>query len=170
MRARRSELLKIFERARRCERGSASIEFAIAGSLALALIFAIIDVSRAFIVTGLLSDAVRQVSRENQVRETPFTSAEFSAAALATVTSRAAGMLEPANVVVSTTVYDSFDALASNQTDSGAPPGGEPGQIVKYRLTYTMDYYTPFVGMMMEGAQFDHAAEIIVYNEPENPT
>ena len=30
-----------------------------------------------------------------------------------------------------------------------------------------MDYYTPFVGMLMDSVQFNHVAEIIVYNEPE---
>ena len=76
-------------------------------------------------------------------------------------------MMDPNLVSITTQVFDSFDDLAANLESGGAPPGGAPGQIVKYRLSYDMDYYTPFVGMLMETANFHHVAEIIVYNEPE---
>lgn len=159
--------MRVWRRFAEDSSGSTAVEFAIAGSVAIALIFAVIDVGRAFIVNGLLGDSVRQISRENSVREAPYSGAEFTAAALATLTARASGLLEADQVTVTTTVYDSFDDLAGNVVDGGAPPGGRPDQIVKYRLTYDMDYYTPFVGMLMDGAQFNHVAEIIVYNEPE---
>ncbi len=170
MRALRPRLLRPARRLAADSRGSTSIEFALAGSVALALIFAIVDVGRAFIVNGLLGDSIRQISRENQVREVPYSADAFHSAALATITARSAGMLSPAQVVLTTTVFDNFEDLASNTVASGAPPGGEPDQIVKYRLTYDMDYYTPFVGMLMDSAQFNHVVEIIVYNEPDTPS
>ena len=148
--------------------GSMAVEFAIAIPIVLGLIFASVDIGRVFIVNGLLGDAARQVSRENQVRETPYGNDEFLAAAAATITARSGGMLDANLVSITTKVYDSFDALASDTEAGGAPPGGEPGQIVKYRLDYQMDYHTPFIDLMMQGAAYAHAVEIIVYNEPEN--
>jgi len=147
--------------------GTMAAEFAIASSVAIALVFAAIDVGRLFIINGLLGDAARQISRENQVQLTAYDSNAFTAAAAVILADRSADMFDPALVSISTTVYDSFDDLAAGAENGGAPPGGDPGQIVKYRLTYTMDYYTPFIGMLMETANFNHTAEIIVYNEPE---
>lgn len=167
MRALRQLNQRSLRRLLAAKEGNTAVEFAFAAALVLGLIFAAIDLGRVFIVGGLLGDAARQISRENQVREAPFTNDAFTAAAAATITARAAGFLDPNQVSIVTTVYDSFDALAANQVDGGAPPGGEPGQIVKYRLTYDMDYHTPFVGLLMDGALFSHTAEIIVYNEPE---
>ena len=85
MRARRNTPRLLLKRFAKCTHGSTAAEFAIAASVALALIFAIVDVGRAFIVNGLLSDAARQISRENQVRETPYSSGEFSSAAQVTI-------------------------------------------------------------------------------------
>lgn len=160
-------LKKSVARFRQSEAGSTAAEFAIAVTVAIGLIFAVVDVARAFIVGGLLSDAARQVSRQNQVRETPFSSAAFTTAANTIIEARSAGMLDAAQVTISTTVYDSFEDLASNSPESGGPPGGGPDQIVKYRFSYDMDYYTPFVGLFMDGAEFNHVVEIIVYNEPD---
>lgn len=152
----------------RSEDGNTAIEFAFAATLVLALIFAGIDLGRAMIVGGLLGDSARRISRENQVLETALDSSEFNAAAAAVIASRASGFLNPNEVTIETTVYESFDALASGTEANGAPPGGDPGQIVKYRLSYDMDYYTPFVELLMTGAQYSHISEIIVYNEPDN--
>lgn len=159
-----------FKRCRTDEAGSVAVEFAIGASFALALIFSVVDVGRLFIVSGLLGDAVRQISRDNQVRPTPFSAGAFSVNAAATLTAAADGLFDANTVSIATTVYDDFDALAANTPDAGAPPGGDPGQIVKYRLTYLMSYYTPFIGMLMDVAAFNHVAEIIVYNEPELPS
>lgn len=167
MRAWRQQANCLIARFGRSTDGSTAAEFAIAATVAVAIIFAVIDVGRAFIVNGLLSDSVRSISRENRVREVPYSGVEFSTHALATIAARASGFLTPADVTVVTTVYDNFQDLANGQTAGGAPPGGHPDQIVKYRLTYDMNYYTPFVGMLMDSVQFNHVAEIIVYNEPE---
>lgn len=158
---------RTLQRFRQSESGSTAAEFAIAVTIAIGLIFAVVDVSRAFIVGGLLSDSARQVSRQNQVKETPYSNAAFAIAANATIAARSSGMLDSSQVAISTTVYDSFEDLANNTPVGGGPPGGRPDQIVKYRFTYDMDYYTPFVGLMMEGAEFNHVVEIIVYNEPD---
>lgn len=166
MRTRRKTNATLLQRLAKCQDGTMAAEFAVGATVALALIFAVIDVGRVFIVNGLLGDAVRQISRENQVREVAYDAGQFSNAAAATISARAAGMLDPGEVIIETTVFDSFEALAANQEDGSAPPGGDPGQIVKYRLTYDMDYYTPFVGMLMDSVNFNHIAEIIVYNEP----
>jgi len=101
------------------------------------------------------------------VKEDPHSSAAFTAAANVIIEARSAGMLDPQQVAISTTVYDSFEDLANNSPESGGPPGGNPDQIVKYRFTYDMDYYTPFIGLFMDGAEFNHVVEIIVYNEPD---
>jgi hypothetical protein len=162
-----SALKKSVARLRHSDTGSTAAEFAIAVTVAVGLIFAVVDVARAFIVGGLLSDAARQVSRQNQVKEDPHSSAAFTAAANVIIEARSAGMLDPQQVAISTTVYDSFEDLANNSPESGGPPGGNPDQIVKYRFTYDMDYYTPFIGLFMDGAEFNHVVEIIVYNEPD---
>ncbi len=167
MRSPRPDQTTIARRLLADRRGSMAVEFAIASSIALALIFAAIDVGRLFIVSGLLNASLRQISRENQVRLEPYTSDEFNVAAAVTIAARAAGMLDPNLVAIATTVYTDFDALADGTADASAPPGGRAAQIVKYRLSYTMDYYTPFVGILMDSANFSHVAEIIVYNEPE---
>jgi len=167
MRARRCKAIKFGRRFAADRDGAVAIEFAFAGTIALALIFAAIDVGRLFIVNGLLGDAARQISRENQVRLSAYSSAEFNAAAAVVLAGRASGMLDPNLVSIQTQVFDSFNDLATNTQSGGAPPGGNPGQIVKYRVSYEMDYVTPFVDLLMEGANFEHVAEIIVYNEPE---
>ena len=101
----------ILARFRKQDDGSVALEFAVAISFALALIFAVIDVGRVYIVSGLLGDTVRQISRTNQVRPTPFTTAEFNADAAQTITDLSAGMIDAAQVVISTTVYEDFEAL-----------------------------------------------------------
>ncbi|MEQ9125955.1 MAG: pilus assembly protein, partial [Alphaproteobacteria bacterium] len=79
MRARRCKAIKFGRRFAADRDGAVAIEFAFAGTIALALIFAAIDVGRLFIVNGLLGDAARQISRENQVRLSAYSSAEFNA-------------------------------------------------------------------------------------------
>jgi len=167
MRARRCKAFQFLRRLAADRDGAVAIEFAFAGTITLALIFSAIDIGRLFIINGLLGDAARQISRENQVRLTAYTSAEFNAAAAVVLAGRASGMLDPNLVTIQTQVFDSFSDLAANTQSGGAPPGGNPGQIVKYRVSYDMDYITPFVDFLMDGANFAHVAEIIVYNEPE---
>lgn len=167
MTARRQKIASFARRLGRNDHGTVAVEFAIGATITLALLFTVVDVGRVYIVAGLMGDATRQISRENQVRETAYTAEQFATAADTVIEDRAANMLDPQLVTITTTVYDSFQALADDTPNDAAPPGGDPGQIVKYRLTYDMDYYTPFVGLMMEGAQFSHVAEIIVYNEPD---
>ena len=48
--------------------GVVATEFAIAATVAIALVFAAIDVGRLYIINGLLGDAARVISRENQVQ------------------------------------------------------------------------------------------------------
>lgn len=150
------------------DEGSTAIEFAIASSVVLGLVFAAVDLGRVYIVGGLLGDAARQISRENQVRENPYPAANFQARVAEIINARSGGMLDPSLVAIGTDVYANFEDLASDQPVVGGPPGGSPSQIVKYRLDYNMDYYTPFVGLLMEGGQYVHAAEIIVFNEPDS--
>lgn len=151
----------------RNDSGSVAVEFGIASTVVLALIFSAVDMGRVFIVGGLLGDAARQISRENQVRENPYPAVDFNTAADLVITARSGGMLNPALVSISTDVYRNFEDLGADQPIEGGPPGGEPSQIVKYRLEYAMDYYTPFIDLLMNGAQFQQVAEIIVFNEPE---
>ena len=160
---------QLFRQWRSDDRGSTAIEFSIAGAVAIAILFAVVDIGRTYIVNSLLSDAARLISRENQVRITPYTPSEFTANATVKIASRAAGFLDPVQVAIVTSVYDSFEDLANNVKATGAPLGGAPGQIVKYRLTYDMDFYTPIVGLLLDAAEFNHVVEMIVYNEPGAP-
>lgn len=167
MAGRRILIPRLCRRFWRADEGNTAVEFSFAITFVLALIFAALDISRVYIVSGLLGDSVRRISRENQVLETPRDSAAFDAAADVIIASKASGFIDVASVAVTTTVYASFDDLAAGVAVAGGAPGGSPGQIVKYRLTYNMDYLTPFIDLLFEGAEFSHTAEIIVYNEPE---
>ena len=106
--------------------GTSAVEVAIAAPVALAILFAVIDVGRTLVVASLLDDAVRAISRQNQVKLTPSDQAGFTAEAQTTIQGKSFGLIVPASVVD----HDHLRAVSrdpatfSSETGGGRQGGG----------------------------------------------
>lgn len=146
--------------------GSASTEFILAFPVVMAVLMGTIDVTRTFIVSSILQDSARSVSRDNQVERLGPTLDDFNTAIRTEINSKASGFLDPQEVAINHSVYLSMEDVVDSLERAGVPPGGEADDFVKFSFTYTMQYATPYITDLFPATVIVHEVSVVAQNEP----
>ncbi len=160
----------IFVRARELclmgKAGSASTEFMLAFPIVISVLMGTIDVTRTFIVSSILQDSARSLSRENQVERLGPTIEEFEAAIRAELSAKSEGFINVAEVAIAHKVYLSMTDVIDSIEREAVPPGGEPNDFVKFHFTYTMKFATPYITDLFPATATLHEVSVVAQNEP----
>lgn len=119
------------------ERGNALVEFAIASTAMLMVMFGIIDFGRALYTYHLIADGARQGARYAMVRGTACTvsGCPATAGAIQSYVRGLAPGIDP-NLLTVTTTYGPGDGCP----DPGSQNPGGPGCVVSVQASYTFNF------------------------------
>ncbi|WP_331255689.1 TadE/TadG family type IV pilus assembly protein [Candidatus Bealeia paramacronuclearis] len=150
------------------------IEFALISPLLFLIFFGIFEISAIFLTQASMDFALSQVVRYGRTGDVlPGVSQYAQANTLASQYSF--GLIDPAQIKISATVYPNFAALPSNM--AAAPTGtgnftaasnlGAGQQIVLYTMVYDWTMYTPIVSQYFtSNGVYPIKVAAVVVNEP----
>lgn len=186
-------LLKRLLRARRDERGSTAVEFALIASVLIFIIAGIVEFSLVMVVNNSLEAATSISSR---VGKTGFadTGQSREETILAEIENRAGGLIDIDDVDIDSLAYESFDEIGkpepwNDANSDGVPDDGEytdingngqwdqdmgiagfggSDEVVVYTITYDWEIVTPLLSEVIGGSDgaVTLSARWVVKNEP----
>ncbi|TAH33572.1 MAG: pilus assembly protein [Alphaproteobacteria bacterium] len=171
-----------------CEKGAVAIEFALIAPLMILFVIGVIEIATAMAVSTMLEGGLREASRFGV---TGSTTGGRQASINQILANHSYGLINPANISLSTKVYGSFASIGDEEyTDSnnnGTHDNGEPytdrngngqwdadggsaglgssSQIVVYRVNYDWPYLTGIFRPIV-GNSLHLSSAIAVRNEP----
>ena len=136
-------------RARHSERGASMVEFAIAGSLMLFIVFGIIEFGRALYTYHSVANAARIGARWAMVRGSSCSLLDHCGATSADVQTYVRSvvpMIDSGNLTVTTT-WSTAKASSSNTSCSSASPStvNTPGNLVCVTVSYPWNFAISYV-------------------------
>jgi hypothetical protein len=172
--------------------GVTILEFALILPVLLLLIMGIIEFSMIMFVSSVIESATTSTARLGKTGYVPSDS-NRQQEILDNITSRSAGLLDPAKITISTTVYPSFNSVNQPEpcispptppcpgtpgvnftdingngqwdADMGAAGLGNAGDVVVYTVNYPWSIMTPIMSSII-GPVFPITARTVVRNEP----
>ncbi len=172
--------------------GTMVIEFALLAPTFFLMFFAIIEVFAFMLAEGILESAVRDASRSGLTGYTP--AGVDRADYIRSEVENKVFFIDPDSIDFDTQIYSSFqnigeaepytddngdgyydigepydDVNANAQWDSdmGISGSGSAGDIVVYKLSYTWNFMTPFIGnLLSDDGTMEIVANAVVRNEP----
>lgn len=180
-------------RFRKCERGVTAIEFAFVSPVLIYFIIGILEFSMIFLATNVLENAVGNAARLGKTGYV--TSGESREQTMKDeIAARVGGFINPNDITVTSTTYDSFDKVGqaepfidsngngvydygetytdvngngTHDDDMGQNSQGNAGQVVVYRIDYPWHLMTPLLGNFLgDNGVFTISTRIVVKNEP----
>lgn len=175
------------------ERGVTAIEFAFVSPVLLFFIFGILEFAMIFLASNMLENAVNDAARTGK---TGYVQSGVSReqTLLNEISARVGGLLDPSQVTLTTTTYDSLDQVGqgepfTDQNANGIYDAGEPytdsnhngdydsdigsdglgnsGQVVVYNISYPWHMMTPLLGNFIgTDGIFNLSTHVVVKNEP----
>lgn len=142
----------------RSEEGQSLVEFALALSLFIFLIFAVIDFGHLFFVKMSVQNALQEAARYGSTGN-HLPDPNKPGSYLSRVTS-----------IINTLQNDAMGVQVSNiqvsSLNGGSGSGGGPGDLLTVSATVNMPFLTPPVAVMFPNGQYTFNASITVKNEP----
>jgi Flp pilus assembly protein TadG len=183
--ARRSRMM-------RCEDGITALEFAFIAPAFLLIIMGIIEFSLIMFTTTVMESATNTTSRLGKTGYDP-SGVTRQQAIMNSITSRTAGLLDPAKISLSSTVYSDFNDVGQPEpcvspatapcpgvagtnfvdvngngawdSDMGQAGLGNAGDVVVYSVSYPWPIMSPLVVPIL-GSTFTITVRTVVRNEP----
>ncbi len=172
--------------------GSSAVEFGLVAPLFILMIVGIVEVGTTLFVGALMEGAVRDASRYGITGQDGAGRAQIIQDIIA---DRTIGLVDINVASIRTQVYDSFDAIGSQEpytddnpangtydpgesyvdlngngqwdSDQGVDGVGQPGEIVLYTVDYSLPMLTSFIANYLgSGGYVGLSASIAVLNEP----
>jgi Flp pilus assembly protein TadG len=134
----------------RDESGSALVEFALSATILLALIFGVLDCSRAMYIDHFVANAAREATRYAMVRGSSWKGASCTTISTLSCTAKTGDVLK----FVESTMPGGFTTtnLDVATTWTGLTPAGvacssstDPGCVVTVKVSYSFGFNVPFV-------------------------
>jgi len=180
----------------RCRRGVSTIEFAFAAPILVITMMGVIELGMIMFMSALLEGAVRDASRFGLTGYAPAGMSREQIIAQ-TISDDTLGLVDPADLTISTQVYGDFsqigqpepyvDANPANgvydlgeefvdvngngqwDADMGVAGVGGPGDVVVYTVSINWPLLTPLLdGLLGDQGRMALSASITVRNEPYN--
>lgn len=176
----------------RCQNGVTAIEFALIAPVFILLVMGIIEFSLIMFTSAVMESATNNTSRLGKTGYVPGAETREQEI-IDTVAARTQGLLDPAKIAVSTTVYSNFNdvgqpepCVSPAQPPCGGTPGvnfidvngngqwdadmgaaglGNPGDVVVYTVSYPWPIMTPVMRGIL-GNTYLITARDVVRNEP----
>ena len=143
-------------------RGTTALEFALIGPVFILLLFLMIETAWQLAVDLALNIGAIAGSRY-AVTGAGLAAGTRDSTILSTIASASGGILNPANLTLTTQAYGSPASYASG--GSAAASTGSSGQLVVYTVTYTQSFLTPLPATILGYGSITHTAKLIVQNE-----
>lgn len=178
----------------RAEDGITALEFALIAPVFAMLVMGIIEFSLIMFTSAVVESATNTTSRLGKtgyVAEGTTRQQQI----IDTVAARTAGLLDPANITITSEVYSNFSQVDQPEpcispptppcggtvgvnftdingngvwdADMGQAGLGNPGDVVVYTVTYPWPIMTPVISAVI-GSTFTITARTVVRNEPYN--
>lgn len=143
-------MVRVRESLKQNELGSAAVEFALAIPLFLMLFFAAVDIFRLLLAEEQLNRVARGLAFHYKYvaatdRNIALKQQEVEATARNLAVSSGASLISSRTISVSTKIYGSLSAYASGMPDSGPTATWQPGQLVHYYLSSSVDLTSPLM-------------------------
>lgn len=174
-----------------CSRGVTTVEFAFIAPIAILIMMGVIEFSLIMFTMSVMESATSNTSRMGKTGySAPGVTRQQQI--INNITSRTAGLLNPALIIITTTVYPSFDKVGDPEpyvdsnnngvynageaftdsngngqwdSDMGSAGLGNGGDVVVYTVTYPWHISTPLVAAIT-GQPFNITVRSVVKNEP----
>jgi Flp pilus assembly protein TadG len=177
----------------RGRRGVTTLEFAFVAPVIMLIVMGVIEFSLIMFAMTAMESATTFTARTGK---TGYATAGLSRqqTILNSIRNRTAGLLDPAKIIITTTIYPSFNNVNAPEpytdsnhngqynagepytdingngqwdADMGAAGLGNPGDVVVYNVSYPWTIHTPIIGSMI-GNPFNITVRSVVKNEPFN--
>lgn len=176
----------------RCEEGITAVEFAFIAPVFLLLVMGIVEFSLIMFTTTVMESATNSTARYGKTGSNP-SGVTRQQAITDNITSRTAGLLDPAKISITSTVYSDFDDVGQPEpcvspssppcpgvagtnyvdvngngawdSDMGQAGLGNAGDVVVYSVTYPWTIMSPLVVPFL-GSTFNITVRTVVRNEP----
>jgi hypothetical protein len=172
-------------------RGVTTLEFAFIAPVLMLLIMGVVEFSLVMFTTAAMESATAATSRTGKTGYA-VTGLSRQQTIINSINSRTAGLLNPALITITTTIYPNFDNVNDPEpytdsnhnghhdngeaftdingngvwdSDMGAAGLGNPGDVVVYNISYPWHIFTPLIGAFL-GNPFTITVRAVVRNEP----
>ena len=157
---------RFMRRARRCQDGTATIEYAFLAPMIILLAIGTFETMMFLSVKTLIDAGTREASRFGLTGE-QVAGMSREARIRQIVEQKVSPLVDPAAVTVEVTAYNSFDELINaGDPDPGVDGAGLGQQVVVYDVTYLQPVITPFLQKITGVEHLMQHARVVVQNEP----
>jgi Flp pilus assembly protein TadG len=145
------------------------IEFALIIPLVFALVFGAVDVSRVLLAQNLIGQLAGELAdilkRETSVEARAGLTPEMAEALIKGLAADFAGGLVTADrLTLTVSAYPDLAAMAAGAAGGEAGSLGAPGQLIAYRLEYTIPLVTRFATLLYDGGDVTRTAVVVSKN------